>query len=232
MQAYSGITPAAPASGTVLAQGYLLPRPQGLEAVALPGFLGISGSAATPTADITSILGIFDESAVEPIASVARGCTMKVKGFVKARAKAKFSAAHELFAIGMVGRTTNSLFYAGGFGNSTEGTRDDRATVALIIDGTDNVKVYNCEAAGDASYADPTPGATTKDLLTGFLFEIIIVAPAAGNTLDDLTVTIKVDGTTMISAAPVSVAAIGPMLALLLNCDAEVSQLVYQVTKT
>lgn len=227
---YSGTNPANPSSGTVLSQGFApvvgaaANGAWGLGVAGLSGteasercFFGLAG--ANPTG-ITSLAA----------APLVRGCTYKVKGFMKARTATSIDAAFERFAFGVVqsGQALANTQVAA----TAETTRDQVTTVAVVVDSSNAVKRYNCTAGGNANYSDPVPGATTKDPATGFSFELIVAVPAAGDSAEDVTVSLYLDGTLMYSAAPVDTNTDRWCPFLMINCDGEATQIVYQVIET
>lgn len=141
------------------------------------------------------------------------------KGFHRTPSLTRANTGYEPWGVGvqfntvLTGQVTS-------FGNTAEVTRDDEATIGVVVVTGDNVSVnrYNNAAAGDASYTDADSGAVARDvpaMTTGFDWELVAEAPSTMNSFDDLLVTAKVrdDGGTLrtffSAATPTGTTAIG-----------------------
>lgn len=169
------------------------------------------------------------------------GTKYYLKGRVRPIAGTGIVAALFPFAFGIFGDSaaTRMDSATGGtnlIGDEGEGTRDDIATMAVIVDETTfNIQSYNNDVAGNASLTDSTFDAL---LTSSYSFELIVEGPSTMDTFNDLIVTAKISdsaGTirTIFNAAnPVSTAAFqGFCPFILLNHDAVVENLVYKIEK-
>jgi hypothetical protein len=187
------------------------------------------------------IHGLFTntQSDVYALGCRGRGFKFFIKGRYKALSDTPIDGAYERFAVGVcLGGGSIATLGTGlqVLANETEGTRDDIATVAVVVDDSENIQSYNCADAGDAAYTDSTYDA---DLSEGTDFELIVEVPSAANSDDDLRVTIKIrdNGGTMRTVlnavAPVSTATSHTVLFPIFRCnqDAVLERVCYKVEK-
>lgn len=224
-----------PAAGTVVSSGFLTARNMAgtTSYGSMPGVLGMPGGKATETGVGHYYLLPFAKDSESGSDHFVRGTTVYVKGTIKARSATSLLAAFEKFAIG-VGFNTVDVTVAASFGHGTETTRDDMATVAAVVDATNNIQGYNCVAAGNAAYTDSTFDA---DLTAATQFEVIVQCPGTADTDDDLRITIKIadSGGTLrtvhnaVTPAATTTIDNGGNIILLLNVDATVYNLCYKI---
>lgn len=182
-------TTGAPQTGDLITEGLCTPTDNGINnsananVAALPGVVGNQGTEATGTA--AAILTLFSPGSAQ-IPALIRGTKLTIRGRYKAFSDTPMDGTKERFAIGIVQTATITSLTT--VANETETTRDDLASVVAVVDDSENIKSYNCAAAGDASYTDSTFDA---DLSVGTDFEVIVENPTTGNSLDDVFVTIK-----------------------------------------
>jgi hypothetical protein len=183
-------TSAVPGTGDILWQGPILAvsaNPSNNGGATLPGAISINHTSGT-TPRRFFLTGPFSAEAAGNSAGVPLGTKFYAKGIYKEHADTRLATTHEKFAVGVIFAADNVDTTV--FANQTETTRDDRATVAVVVDATDeSIQSYNTAEAGNAAYTDSTFDAA---LASGTEFEIIVEVPTGANSDDDVLVTIKI----------------------------------------
>lgn len=164
-------------SGDVISSGYVeLRNPGSGTAGALPGYMSIFSDGFTGA----PIMAWFESGGKLPM-----GTRLVVKGRAKASAATQYNGDYELFGIGVVSSGDGD-----GLGNVNEVTRDDVATVAVVVDAaTQSIQKYNNTTAGDASYTD---SGFDADIVAGFDFEMEVLTPITTDNSNDTRVTIRI----------------------------------------
>lgn len=189
---------AGSATGDLLWEGPIVvgPHVQSLGAgqfFKAPGLVTVANFSTS--ANHLSLIPWMEAQTQLPRSGLCPGYKYTWKGFYRTPSTTRCSASWEPWGLGVVLNGGSGALIAS-IGSPTETTRDDDATIAIVIVNADNVSVnrYNNAATGDASYTDADSGAVARDVstTTGFDWEMIVEVPSTATAFNNILVTITV----------------------------------------
>jgi len=182
-------------TANIISEGYVRPHLYGFTTTGYaqgPGYAGLVGNRATAVQPGILVFGGVLTSAISH-RTLVRGTKLTYKGRYTAHSTSTLNASFDPFGIGIAFQTDPDVI-DGAFGHTTQTTRDDIGTVAVVVDSSKNIKSYNNAAASGGAYTDS--GHDIGSFTTGFAWELTIEAPSTGDSADDLRVTVKIEDST------------------------------------